>query len=101
MERANSTDSVESQSMAQDAVTGRKSTARSSASSRLSEWQRFFLDRLEHLLELRQSPDQDAPTSQLVSKAMYSTYLDCQGQGVGDEALRRITASGQRTPSDN
>ncbi len=71
--------------------------------SRLTEWQRFFLTRLDYLLELqRENRAEDAAGASLVSKSVYSTYLDCQAQGVGEEALQRIGASGTSgAPSAN
>ena len=71
--------------------------------SQLTEWQRFLLGRLDYLLELQRegrAPDEASGT--LVSKAVYSTYLDCQTQGIGEEALQRIGASGSTgEPSAN
>ena len=65
------------------------------AGSKLTEWQRFFLSRLDYMLELQRedrAPDEASGT--LLSKAVYSTYLDCQAQGVGEEALQRLGAAG-------
>jgi hypothetical protein len=68
----------------------------------LTDWQRFFLDRLGYLLqEQRQDREVTPEQKLLLSKAVYSTYLDCQSQGVGDEALRLITAASAAKPSAN
>jgi hypothetical protein len=71
--------------------------------SRLTEWQRFFLERLDYMLELqRENRAPDEASGTLLSKSVYSTYLDCQAQGVGEEALQRLGASGATgAPSTN
>jgi hypothetical protein len=100
MERPNSTDSVEPQGLSVNEAPRVRASKRPST-SKLTEWQRFFLDRLDHLLSVqRDSPEIDQPTSTLLSKAVYSTYLDCQAQGVGDEALQRVAAN-PAAPSAN
>ena len=69
---------------------------------KLTEWQRFFLERLDYLLSVqRRVGAEDASHVMLVSKAVYSTYLDCQTQGVGEEALQRITSNSSGAPSAN
>ncbi len=103
MERANSQESVNSQSptFATEPVQPAGPKRRQAAGS-LNEWQRFFLDRLDHLLGLqRHGESPELAESSLLSKAIYSTYLDCQSQGIGDQALQRITAAGQGQPSAN
>jgi len=102
MDQANRVDSgpVESPTLAAAPV--RQPRRKSAAQRQLSDWQRFFLDRLEYLLH-EQRQDREATPAQktLLSKAVYSTYIDCQGQGVGDEALQLITAAGAAQPSAN
>ena len=73
------------------------------SAGRMTEWQRFFLTRLEYLLDVqRRTPPAEDSQASLLSKAVYSTYLDCQTQGVGGEALQRIAAaSGSSQPSAN
>src|SRR5438045_222523 len=77
-----------------------KARSRPAPGPSLTEWQRFFLTRLEHLLQVQRegTPPDDAHGT-LLTRAVYSTYLDCQSQGVGEEALQRLGASGQ--PSAN
>ena len=61
-----------------------------------TEWQVFFLLRMEALLrleeELVQSPeavtDEGAVTLKMIRKAIYSSYRDCIDLGVGDAAKR-------------
>jgi hypothetical protein len=100
MERPNSSNSVESEGPSVNEAPAVRPVKRQST-SKLSEWQRFFLDRLDHLLAVqRESRGLDQARSTLLSKAVYSTYLDCQAQGVGDEALQRVAGS-SGAPSDN
>ena len=95
MERANSTDSIDSPARV-------IKPARRRASSKLTEWQSFFLSRLEALVERqRESPEQDPALQVLLSKAIYSTYLDCQTEGVGDAASQVLAAGSQTSPSAN
>jgi hypothetical protein len=62
------------------------------AVSREERWRRFFLGRLEYLIQLRDglrgplSPERE----RLVKRALYSTYRDCLSLGVGDEARARL-----------
>jgi len=71
------------------------------STSKLTEWQRFFLERLDSLLaRQRENSAPDEASNTLLSKAVYSTYLDCQTQGVGDEALQHI-AGNSGAPSAN
>ncbi|MDE3075749.1 MAG: hypothetical protein KGJ86_09990 [Chloroflexota bacterium] len=73
--------------------------------SHFNEWQQFFLDRLETLLarqyQLTQKSDFTDEQRKLVSKAVYSTFLDCQAQGIGDVALQQLSSQGSRGPSSN
>ena len=70
------------------------------AASKLTEWQRFFLNRLEYMvIDRREHTGEDATQQTFRSKAIYSTYLDCQTQGVG-EAASEILAR-QTGPSAN
>ncbi|GEM_PF-3562356 len=105
MERPNGMQSVEPEGSAvTPAERGISPAPRKRASGRkFTEWQQFFLERLEHLVDLqRQSAAPDEASRSLLSKAVYSTYLDCQSQGVGEEALQRIGAGGTSgAPSDN
>ena len=79
----------------------RPTSARKRGNSKLTEWQSFFLDRLDYLLAVQQQGSADEAQATLLSKAVYSTYLDCQSQGVGEKATERLTAAGHTTPSDN
>ncbi|HLG72337.1 MAG TPA: hypothetical protein VK009_18120 [Chloroflexota bacterium] len=102
MERGNTTNPVQPEGtftpMAEE-----QAASRPAAGGKLTEWQRFFLTRLDYMLGLQRehrAPDEASGT--LLSKAVYSTYLDCQSQGVGEEALQRIGASGSSgEPSAN
>src|SRR6478672_6778557 len=98
MERPNSANSVEPEGATITPAAPRKQAR----ANKLTEWQSFFLDRLDHLLALQRqaSAGGEAP-NQLLSKAVYSTYLDCQTQGVGEEAQQRIAATGSSAPSAN
>ncbi|MGH2365197.1 MAG: hypothetical protein ACRDGF_04700 [Chloroflexota bacterium] len=70
-------------------------------SSELSDWQRFFLERLNVVLNRQAAASRDETTTdeqrKLLSKTVYSTLLDCQQQGVTELALKRI--AGQTTES--
>lgn len=60
-------------------------------SHRYTEWQRFFLNRLEALLRLQaQAAGSDEMGSRLIRKAIYSTLGDCTALGVGDEAAAMV-----------
>ena len=102
MEQLESMNSVDPEGFAFTPAPGERGARKRGSTSKLTDWQRFFLTRLEYLLEVqRQNPPAEADHVSLVSKAVYSTYLDCQTQGVGDEALQRIAASGPAQPSAN
>ena len=80
-----------------------KPTTRRSA--KLTDWQQFFLDRLDTLLqhqfELQQQPEATEEQQQLLSRAIYSTFLDCQSEGVTELALQKLAARGSHGPSAN
>jgi hypothetical protein len=101
MERSNA-QPIDHESPAAASEPALASARKRKSGPKLTEWQSFFLDRLDYQLaaqrEQRASGEDQAT---LLSKAVYSTYLDCQAQGVGDEALQRITASSGATPSAN
>jgi hypothetical protein len=105
MERSNGMQSVEPEGSAMTPAEREISPAprKHAAGRKLTEWQQFFLERLDHLIELqRQSAARDEASRSLLSKAVYSTYLDCQSQGVGEEALQRIGSGGTSgAPSAN
>jgi hypothetical protein len=102
MERSNSMNPVEQEGSAFVQATSVSAPRKRRTGSKLTEWQSFFLERLEYLLGVQHdNRAADEAQNSLVSKAVYSTYLDCQSQGVGDEALKRITASTAGTPSAN
>ncbi|HLY65749.1 MAG TPA: hypothetical protein VKU60_09470 [Chloroflexota bacterium] len=102
MERPNSMKSVEPEGTSFTPAPQPARAPKRSSHSKLTEWQRFFLTRLDYLLSVQRSGQEaEAALAQLLSKAVYSTYLDCQTQGVGDEALQRITAGSASTPSAN
>ncbi|HUZ77455.1 MAG TPA: hypothetical protein VMV93_07755 [Chloroflexota bacterium] len=69
--------------------------------SELTDWQRFFLERLDVVLNRQAAAVHDEATTEeqrkLLSKTVYSTLLDCQQQGVTELALKRI--AGQTTES--
>ncbi|HEU0169402.1 MAG TPA: hypothetical protein VFS62_16620 [Chloroflexota bacterium] len=103
MDQANSANTSQLESPALPPATPvRRSRAKASSQRQLSDWQRFFLDRLAYLLQEQRS-DREAtePQKLLLSKAVYSTYLDCQDQSVGDEALELITSASAAKPSAN
>lgn len=94
--------SVESEGSAFNPVPVGATPAKRASTTTLGEWQAFFLARLEYLL-LRQheSGDSDPAMAGLLSKAVYSTYLDCQAQGVGEDASQVLSAHGTPGPSAN
>lgn len=102
MEQLESMNSVDPEGFAFSSVPEERGARKRSSTSKLTDWQRFFLTRLEYLLDVqRRNPPAEADQASLVSKAVYSTYLDCQTQGVGGEALQRISAGGPAQPSAN
>src|SRR5438132_4649186 len=102
MERLNSTNSVEPEGPAFPTEPVRLAPAKRRSASKLTEWQRFFLERLDHLLGVRrEAAEVDPIQGTLLSRAVYSTYLDCQSQGVGEQAMERIAASAPGQPSAN
>jgi len=68
-------------------------------SSRYSVVQRFFLIRLERMVELRRSPEARTETwqSTLIDRAIYSTFRDCVALGLADEA-RTVLRGEERAP---
>ncbi len=59
--------------------------------------QLLFLLRLAHLLDLRRkkSAEEDETLIKLLDRAIYSTFMDCLEQGVGDEA-RSLLHQGEK-----
>lgn len=54
-----------------------------------TKWQMFFLDRLRHLVEVNRETayrEYDESREQALKRAMFSTLLDCDAAGVGEEA---------------
>ena len=102
MEQLERMNTVDPEGFAFSAPGDRPRGKRPSTGKLLTDWQRFFLERLDYLLGAqRGNPPAEAAQASLLSKAVYSTYLDCQSQGVGDEAQQRIAASGSAAPSAN
>jgi hypothetical protein len=102
MEQVERMNSVESDGFAFTPAPGERGASKRASTRKLTDWQRFFLTRLDYLLDMQRSnPPADAEKATLVSKAVYSTYLDCQTQGVGDQALERIAVTGPAQPSAN
>lgn len=103
MERANSTNSVDPANVSVAIAQPASRASKLAPASKLDEWQRFFLDRLEYLLaQQRQAEGQEATEASLLSsKAVYSTYLDCQEQGVGDIASQLLADKSATKPSAN
>ncbi len=60
------------------------------AAQQLTKLQDHFLDRLQYFLnrksEVQQDPASDSRILKALDKAIYSTYLDCVEQGVGEDA---------------
>jgi len=60
------------------------------AAQQLTKLQDHFLDRLQHFLkrkaEVQQVPRSDSRILKALDKAVYSTYLDCVEQGLGEDA---------------
>ncbi len=56
-------------------------------------WQLFYLDRLHRLVALSQDPDSalDEEDSRILRRAVFSTLLDCELAGVGEEAKKVIS----------
>ena len=104
MERVNSTNSVESEGTTFTPgilPVGVRPAKRGSA-SKLGEWQSFFLGRLEFLLNRQHEGGEiDPAMAALLSKAVYSTYLDCQAQGVGERAAEVLAVHAGSRPSAN
>jgi hypothetical protein len=102
MERLESMNTVDPEGAAFSPAPHERAPRRRSDSAKLTDWQRFFLTRLDYLLDVQhRNPPAEADQASLLSKAVYSTYLDCQTQGVGGEALQRISAGGPAEPSAN
>lgn len=61
--------------------------------------QLFFLTRLSWLVrqrrELNNTLDESDWRRKLLDKALYSTYLDCASEGVGDEAKSLLAQQNQ------
>lgn len=64
-----------------------------------SPTQLFFLTRLSWLIrqrrELINTLDESDWRQKLLNKALYSTFLDCQEEGVGDEAKSLLAQQNQ------
>jgi hypothetical protein len=64
-----------------------------------SPTQLFFLTRLSWLIrqrrELINTLDADDWRLRLLNKALYSTFLDCEDEGVGDEAKALLSQKNQ------
>ncbi|MBM2811273.1 MAG: hypothetical protein HW416_2032 [Chloroflexi bacterium] len=64
-----------------------------------SPTQLFFLTRLSWLIrqrrELINTLDETDGRQKLLNKALYSTFLDCQEEGVGDEAKSLLAQQNQ------
>ena len=62
-----------------------------------SPWQLHFLMRLNRLLRLQRQfgsmPHTEKYLIEILNKAMYSTYMDCQALDVGDKAREMIASS--------
>ncbi len=71
-------DQVQPQRIEDSAPVERKKTR-----SRLQE---HFLARLGQLVEQLKTDSSDKEALRLLSRALYSTYMDCVSAGVGDEA---------------
>ena len=101
MEQTTSADPTPTDSMMLAPEPARQPSGRRPRGAKLSDWQRFFLARLEFMVDQQRSDGApDEALKLLLSKAIYSTYLDCQTQGVGDAALQLITPASAR-PSAN
>ena len=63
--------------------------------------QLFFLTRLTWLVRQRRETintlDSSSWQSKLLNKSLYSTYMDCVQEGVGDEAKRLLAQQNQNT----
>lgn len=68
---------------------------------KLTPTQRFFLQRIERLIRLREEYQAllrpDDWENRLLTKATYSTYCDCVQLGVGAEARALLEGKGTRT----
>jgi hypothetical protein len=69
----------------------------SNSAQQLTKLQDHFLDRLQFFLnrkaELRQIQHSDVHIMKALDKAIYSTYLDCVEQGVGEDAKAILRAA--------
>lgn len=58
------------------------------------QWKSFYLQRMQRLVALRTCMDNmamaDPRATQLVRRAIFSTYQDCRDQGVGQLALQAL-----------
>lgn len=58
-------------------------------------WQLFYLDRLHRLFELnRDEGALDEDEVRILRRAIFSTLLDCELVGVGEEAKKTISVDG-------
>jgi hypothetical protein len=71
------------------------------SAQKLTLLQDLFLERLQQLLkrktELRGYPQLDLPLARALDKAIYSTYLDCLEQGVGEDAKTILRSMEKQT----
>lgn len=67
--------------------------SRQGAVKTYDRWQLFYLDRLHRLVALSQNPESalDEEDSRILRRAVFSTLLDCELAGVGEEAKKIIS----------
>lgn len=61
-----------------------------------SKWQLFFLDRMQRMAEVNRETENGAFEDfevKILKRAMFSTLLDCDEAGVGEEARGLISTS--------
>jgi hypothetical protein len=79
-----------------DTVQPESNQVLSEAVQQLTKLQDHFLERLQFYLkrksELRQVQHSDLQIMKALDKAIYSTYLDCVEQGVGEDAKAILRA---------
>ncbi len=59
-----------------------------------TRWQLFFLERMHRLCRIRSELEQydvEEFQTKALKRAIFSTMLDCEAAGVGDEAKRMMT----------
>ena len=80
-----------------DTVQSESNQGVADAVQQLTKLQDHFLDRLQFFLrrkaDVRESQHSDGPILKALDKAIYSTYLDCVEEGLGEDAKAILRAA--------